>query len=144
MFIKTPTSDLEQTLPLAGSPGFALDPQSYRGSLAQRGQGWWTMAMKERLTVCSLVPPVLFLATLLVGLGLGTFGTIADMFRLSHRRKQLDNAPSYHYPDFRMPRVLCVKAVDSWCLSQFRSGGVPGSCFGFAEYRNKTKMYSTS
>lgn len=38
------------------------------------------MAMKDRLTVCSLVPPVLFLATLLVGLGLGTFGMIADMF----------------------------------------------------------------
>lgn len=91
------------------------------------------MAMKDRLTVCSLVPPVLFLAALLIGLSLGTFGTIADMFRLSQRRKQLDHAPSYHDPGFRMSRVLCVKAADSWCLSQFRSGDISGSCFGFAK-----------
>lgn len=64
------------------------------------------MAAKDGLTVCSLVLPVLYLPALLVGLGLGTLGVIADMFCRIWGRRQLDHVLPYHRPGFRMSWVL--------------------------------------
>lgn len=59
------------------------------------------MAAMERLTVGSLVLPVLYPPSLLVGLGLGTLGTIAEQFRcLAQGPRQLDQALP-HLPGLR-------------------------------------------